>query len=92
MQHKHLIVKRRGHTEAFDIKKLYASLYAACRSIRMSEPESEMLADKISREIEKSIEKAQAVSSNEIFRLGEKHLSAHNPEAAYMYKHHRDIS
>lgn len=87
-----LIVKRRGHTEPFDARKLYASIYAACRSVEMKEPEAEQIAEKISREIEKEILKAKAVSSDHIFKLAANLLKAHHPEASYMYRHHRDVS
>lgn len=87
-----LIVKRRGHTESFDSRKLYASIYAACRSVEMKEIEAEQIAEMISKQIEKDISKAKAVSSDHLFKLAASHLKAHHPEASYMYIHHRDVS
>lgn len=86
-----MVVKRRGHTEDFDVRKLYASIYSACRGVSMSEPDSEMVADKVSREVGFAISKSKLVSSDQIFKLTAHMLNAQNEEVAYMYKHHRDI-
>ncbi len=46
---KNCIVKRKGHTEEFDEKKVYGSVYAACASAHYDEPNCEKHADEITK-------------------------------------------
>lgn len=87
-----LVVKRKGHKQDFDIKKVYASVYASCRNVHMSEPEAEEIADKVSKEIENQIKSKPEVDSNEIFKLATEILKGHNKDASFMYETHRDVS
>lgn len=88
---KHL-VKRAGHTEPYDSRKLYASVYAACRSDRASEQQSEAIARTVTSEVEEKILKLEAVSSLDIVKHAAAALKKLNPDAAYLYETHRDIS
>lgn len=85
------IVKRAGHTEPFDNKKLYASIFAACLAMREPTGTAEVIAEKVSTDVEAWIEKKSEVLSNDIRRVAAKHLYAYNPDAAYAYMHHRII-
>ncbi len=86
------IVKRRGHKETFDSRKIYGSTYAACRNAHLSEIQSEKIAEAASKSIEKWIEKRSEVSSDEIFQQTIKVLKELEPDAAFLYETHRDIS
>ena len=86
------IVKRKGHTELYDHRKVYGSCYFACRNAHLSEQESEGICDKVSAAVTKSVAKKKDVSSSEIFRLLIKELKKHNEDAAFLYETHRDIS
>ena len=86
------IVKRRGHKEKFDVRKLYASIYAACFSAHVPKEEAEATSNLVTREINKWIDKKKEVSSDEIFRQVGEELGHLNKDAAFMYKTHRDIS
>jgi len=45
------IVKRKGHVEKFDEKKVYGSVYASCASADYDEAECEKLSEKITFKI-----------------------------------------
>lgn len=87
-----IIVKRRGHKQEFDERKLYASLYAACLSAHVKHEEAETVANLVCREIKKWLSGKEEVTSDEIFRQAGKELKHLNQDAAFMYLTHRDIS
>lgn len=86
------IVKRKGHKQKFDERKLYASVYAACLSAHCKEEEAEATANLVSREIAKWIANKEEVSSDQIFEKVGEELEHLNKDAAFMYTTHRDIS
>ena len=45
------IVKRKGHKEEYDERKVYASIFAACKNVHLNDSEAEFLADKVAKEI-----------------------------------------
>ena len=86
------IVKRRGHKEKFDERKVYASCYAACLSSHMPHERAEIVAANVSRAIKKWVHSRAAVTSDQIFRELGKALAKYDKDAAFMYRNHRDIS
>ena len=86
------IVKRRGHTEPFDSRKIYAAVFAACRNAHLSEMLSENIADNVQKRVEEWVEKKRGVSSEEIFRETITVLKELYPDAAFLFETHRDIS
>lgn len=86
------IVKRKGHKEEFDSKKLYASIVAACVTLRMTQEQAELIAQSVTNDIESEIKDKNVVTSRILHRLAADSLNKYNPEAAYIYDHHRDIS
>lgn len=86
------IVKRKGHKQEFDERKLYASVYAACLSAHAPKEEAEATANLVSREIKKWIGNKKEILSDAIFKKVFEELEHLNNEAAFMYKTHRDIS
>ncbi len=89
MQH---IVKRRGHKEKFDERKVYASCYAACLSAHLTHPQAEKICKRVTTDIKQWIAKKKAVTSHEIFLETANLIKKHNKNAAFMYATHRDIS
>lgn len=85
------IVKRHGHNEVFDPKKLYASIYSAAQSVREPAGSAELIADKVVEDIQHWIAKKHEVTANDIRINAAKHLKVYNPDAAYMYLHHRVV-
>lgn len=86
------IVKRKGHKQKFDERKVYASVYAACLSAHCDKEEAEVTANLVCREIKKWIDKKETVTSQQIFEQVSEELGHLNKSAAFMYKTHRDIS
>jgi len=86
------IVKREGHIEEFDEKKVYASAYWAARSTHLSDKEAEKIALSVSKNVKKWALGKSEIDSNEIFlRIGNE-LQKHDRDVAFMYLTHRDLS
>ena len=83
------IVKRKGHAEPYDQRKLYASIYASCQTVRVHAGEAELVAERVVQDVEKWLANKAEVTANDIRLQATKHLGAYNTEAAWMYKHHR---
>lgn len=86
------IVKRTGHTEVYDSKKLYASVYASCLSVRETAQTAEMIAEKVTASIDTWIERKTEVTSLDITNNAYKYMIPYNEDAAWMYKHHRNVN
>lgn len=86
------IVKRRGHCEDYDERKVYGSCYFACRSSHMAEMGSERISSKVCRSVNRWLKGRKEVSSNSIFKYVIRELKKHSKDAAFMYETHRDIS
>ncbi len=91
MVEKH-VVKRRGHKEKFDERKLYGSVYAACAVVRMGERECESIANFVTKKVKVEIKGKKEIDSSNIANMVIKHLKKKHKEAAFMYENHRDIA
>ena len=82
------IVKRRGHSEVYDEKKVYASVYAAALNCHYSEIESEKVAKPVMQRVNKWVMSKKIITSDEI-----KHqiIAYLGKDVALMYKHHLDV-
>lgn len=85
------IVKRAGHTEAYDERKLYASIYASALSVREPIGSAELIAKEVVRLVEEWIDIKPEVTSNDIRHQAAHQLKAINPDAAFQYLHHRVV-
>lgn len=85
------IVKRGGTrpTERFSRDKLYASIRAACLSVRTPEGEAEIITTKVCDALETWLSTKPEVTSADLRRKATETLQSFHPEAAYLYKHHR---
>lgn len=86
------IVKRAGHKEKFDERKLKLAVFASCMSAHASKEEAEATANLVAREVKAWMGKKKEVDSNEIFEKATEELGHLNKDASFMYKTHRDIS
>ena len=86
------IVKRKGHKQEYDERKVYASVYAACLSAHVLQEEAESIASLVTREVKKWIEGKEEVPADLISKQAGDELEHLNREAAFMYKTHRDVS
>lgn len=85
------IVKRGKHTELYDPKKLYASIYSACLSVREHPGSAEVISAQVVKDFENWLEKKHEITSNDIRKTAHSYLQTINPDAAYMYLHHRVV-
>lgn len=92
-EHGSHIIKRRGHSEPLDKKKIYASAYAACLSHELGEQKCEQVAEKVMKEVIKEItSRHNAINSAEIAELTFKALEKIDKDVAFLYKTHLDLS
>ncbi len=87
-----LVVKRKGKKEKFDERKIYGSTYAACANTGMGEKQCELVSASVSKAVKASIKGKKEASSEEIAKLVGRALRKKNPDAAFMYETHRDVS
>jgi transcriptional regulator NrdR family protein len=85
------IVKRHGHTEGYDSRKLYASIYASCLSVRATQGEAELAAGQVVKEVEAWLKTKHEVTAHDIRRQGAVALNVINPDAAYIYNNHKQL-
>ncbi len=86
------VVKRRGHAEAYDVRKVYGSVLVACLGSHVKEKQAEKIAMDVSDYITKLVEKSHTITAHEIFYEVTKRMKKHHADAAFMYETHRDLS
>ncbi len=87
-----LIVKRAGHNEQYDQRKLYASIFAACLAVREPAGSAELIASEVCKHVEAWLGDKHEVTSADIFRHAAKHLGVIQPDAGYIYSNHRNVA
>lgn len=92
MSKKKLLVKRRGHMEAFDEKKVYASVYAAGLNAHLREQEAEQLAKETLDQVRQNVDKQAVISSIDIRQLIVRALGGEESDVAFLYLNHLDIN
>lgn len=85
------IVKRGGHTQEYDGRKLYASIYAVMLSGQSSVNSAELAAQAVQKRVEAWLDNKHEVTSNDIRRVAGEALKVVNHNAAYQYLHHRVV-
>lgn len=85
----HIVKRSHGHSEPYDERKLYASVYASCLGVRTPTGEAELTAEQVCKDISPWLEKKIEVTSADIRRKASEHLQIYNPHASYLYKHYR---
>ncbi|PSO42800.1 hypothetical protein BRC19_03895 [Candidatus Saccharibacteria bacterium QS_5_54_17] len=86
------IVKRGKHTQEYDERKLYASIFAAAVAVRVPQQEAELVAKQVCQDVSNWLADKHEVTAGDIHRQAAKHLRAYNPDAGYIYDTHREIS
>ena len=86
------VVKRKGHKEEFDERKLYASVYAACIAVRCTDEQAENLASIAAHETKQHFSGHKESASSELRKVAAEILHRFNPEAAFIYESHKDIA
>ncbi|MDP6641994.1 MAG: ATP cone domain-containing protein [Candidatus Nanoarchaeia archaeon] len=83
-----VIVKRKGHNEKFDERKVYGSIYAACASSHYSEQRCERVAGELCKKVKSFIKNKKIVKSLELRKKIEAELKKKNKELAFFYEMH----
>ncbi|MBI4043906.1 MAG: hypothetical protein HY393_03830 [Candidatus Diapherotrites archaeon] len=86
------IVKRKGHLERFDERKVYASCYEACLSAQIPNSTAEHICGLASDDVKKWVLTQRQVNSHQIFLRVAEFLRKHHKDVAFMYETHRDVS
>ncbi len=91
---KKCVIKRKGHSEKYDERKVYASVYAAALNCEHKEELAEKLAKNVMKKVniwfKKSSKHKACISSNEIRDIIIKNIK--DGDVKLMYKHHLDLS
>lgn len=87
----HVVKRSPNYTEPYDERKLYASVYAACLSVRTPAGEAELTAEHMCKAINPWLSAKPEVTSSDIRHKINEFLHIYNPDAAYMYMRHRII-
>jgi hypothetical protein len=86
----HIVVKRSGGDEAFDTKKVYASIYASMLAAHETVKTAEYVASEVSCHIEAWVHKVGGdVSARDIRVEAGRHLLEYNHRAQFLYVHHK---
>ena len=87
------VVKRRGKRplEQFDPKKLHASVYATCLSVRSPEGHADDTARHVCNLVVSWADNKSEITSTDIRKQTAKALENIHPDAAYIYKHHKQM-
>ena len=87
------IVKRKGHKEKFDERKVYGSCYEASYSCcGYNRKQTEQICEKVTGAVKKWVKNKKEINSEDIFKQVVKELKKYSKESAFMYESHRDIS
>ena len=86
------VVKRHGHTEEFDERKVYASVFSACTLVHDTIEQSEMVAAEVCKRLKPCLKGKNHISSSQIFHKVIIEMHRLEPKASFMYEHHRDIN
>jgi len=85
------IVKRKGHSEVYDVRKLYASVYSMCLATQATDEEAEHTADKIVDYVNMWLKKKHEVTAHDIQLVTSRYLTNLNADAGYLYSKHRGM-
>ena len=83
-----IIVKRQGHKEKFDEKKVYGSVYAACASAHYDETLREKTAEDVTSNVKKFVRNKKSINSIKLRKKIEELLKKENEELAFFYEQH----
>ncbi len=86
------LIKRAGHREKFDERKIYASCYAACINCHYEKKKAEKMCEVLAKRIKGWAAKKSSITSSDIFKEVVAILKKLDKDVAFMYETHRDVS
>jgi len=81
----------RRSAESFDREKLYESVYAACLSVQSVDGLAKDTAERVCNVLADWLKNKPEITSSDIRRQVTKALEPLHPDAAYLYKHHKQM-
>jgi transcriptional regulator NrdR family protein len=87
-----LVVKRNGRNQDFDVKKLYASVFAACIAVKVLDEQAELIAENVSNNVVEELSDRESIRSSELSEIIYKHLENFEKDAAFLYFSHRNVA
>ena len=88
----HVVKRKTGHQELYDERKVYASVYAACKNAHLSDQEAESIADNVTKDVNDWVKGKAEVDYKQIFEQVTKSLAKQNEDASFLYETHMDVS
>jgi len=86
------IVKRRGHKESYDERKVYGSVYSACMSAHIPEQKAEKVSEAVCKDVNRWIKNKAAINAHQLYAQIAVSIKKHDKNAAFMYETHMDVS
>ncbi|MDP3741338.1 MAG: ATP cone domain-containing protein [bacterium] len=86
------IVKRHGHKQEFDSRKIYGAVYSSCLNAHLTKIEAEKIAEALQMHMEKWVKDKREITSQEIFEEVATAMRSFHEDAAFLYATHRDIA
>ena len=83
------VVKRSGSSEAFDARKVYASVYASCLSVHETTETAELVAAAVTKQVDEWLRPKTEVTVVDLRHVIAEKLKTINPHAGFVYQHHR---
>jgi len=83
-----LVVKRRGHRERFDERKVYASIYAACASAWYTENQCENISGKVTKKVKASLTREKEIRASLIKKKIISELRKIDKRLVFYYEEH----
>jgi len=80
------VVKRQGHKEPFDEKKVYGSVYAACANAHFGENDCEKVAEEVTNKITEHFKNLKEIDSTDIRKKVITELKKKDEELAFYYE------
>jgi transcriptional regulator NrdR family protein len=77
--------------ESFDREKLHGSIYAACLSVQSVDGLAKDTAERVCNTLTDWLRNKPEVTSSDIRHQVTKALEPLHPDAAYLYKHHKQM-
>lgn len=78
-------------SELFDPLKLHRSIAAACLAVRELDGAANITAERVCKAVLDWLMTKDEVTSADLRRVAARQLTVYQPEAAYIYEHHRMI-
>ncbi|MFB6294959.1 MAG: ATP cone domain-containing protein [Candidatus Nanohaloarchaea archaeon] len=82
------VVKRRGHEEEFDERKVYGSVYAACASAQRDEATCEAVAEEVTETVVAAADEAAVLPAEDIRDMVREELAERDERLAFFYEKH----